>query len=75
MISTCHSRSDRPSQSLQYSFTVSVDGFYTPFADANEDGLNHVRFSPGRYAFEERSGLGNRDFNDFVLNVDLAPIA
>ncbi|MDX2213600.1 MAG: M1 family metallopeptidase [Oculatellaceae cyanobacterium bins.114] len=50
------------------------DNFYTPFAEANEDGLNHVRFTPGKYAFEERAGLGNRDFNDFVVRVDLAPI-
>lgn len=47
--------------------------FYTLFAAANPDGLNHVQSSaPGNYAFEDLSGLGDADFNDFVLQVDVS---
>lgn len=52
------------------------EDFYTPFTAANADSLDHVKFSSsGSYRFEDLLNLGDRDFNDFVLDVDLAPIA
>ena len=45
--------------------------FYTPFIAASKDALNHVQFSsPGTYSFEDQLYLDDKDFNDFVLQVD-----
>jgi aminopeptidase N len=48
--------------------------FYTPFAGSNRDGLDHVEFSAGVYGFEDRLGLGDRDFNDFAVQVTITSI-
>jgi aminopeptidase N len=49
--------------------------FYTPFNAANKDGLDHVRMrSSGTYRFEDQVGLGDKDFNDFVLQVTVLPV-
>lgn len=49
--------------------------FYTPFTATNKDALNHVQFSsPGTYSFEDQFYLGDKDFNDFVLQVDVSPV-
>ncbi|MBD3883324.1 M1 family peptidase [Phormidium tenue FACHB-886] len=50
--------------------------FYTPFRTANLDKLSHVEFSaPGTYSFEDLLYLGDRDFNDFNLDVKVLPVA
>ena len=44
--------------------------FYSPFAQANPDGLDHVRdFGNGTFGFEDLFGLGDADFNDFTIAV------
>ncbi|MBE9180024.1 DUF4114 domain-containing protein [Oculatella sp. LEGE 06141] len=49
--------------------------FYTPFAAANRDGLDHVQSSStGSYGFEDLAGLGDKDFNDFVLQVEVSAV-
>lgn len=49
--------------------------FYTPFAAANVDGLPHTQFSLGQtFRFEDLFGLGDRDFNDFVIEIDVTSI-
>lgn len=51
-----------------------LDSFYTPFAEANLDRLDHVQLSMGdTFKFEDQFGLGDKDFNDFVLQVSLTP--
>jgi aminopeptidase N len=50
--------------------------FYSPFEKGNRDGLEHVQFGPrGTYSFEDQRGLGDRDFNDFVVQVKILPAA
>ena len=52
---------------------ILADGseFFSAFADANADGLNHVRTTGDRsYSFEDLLGNGDRDFNDFVINYE-----
>lgn len=44
---------------------------YTPFAAGNLDGLDHVQFANGRYAFEDLFNLGDQDFDDFYLQVEV----
>lgn len=49
--------------------------FYTPFTAANPDGLDHVEStSSGSFGFEDSPGLGDRDFNDFVVQLQVKPI-
>ena len=49
--------------------------FYTPFKAANPDTLNHIQFSaPGTYSFEDLRYLGDKDFNDFNINVKVSPV-
>jgi parallel beta-helix repeat protein len=44
---------------------------YFAFANANPDKLVHVRnIGDNRIAFEDSFGLGNRDFNDVVIQLD-----
>jgi len=51
------------------------NNFYTAFTDANKDKLDHIQFSSsGTYSFEDRLGLGDRDFNDLILQVDVSPV-
>ncbi len=47
---------------------------YTPFDTGNPDGLDHVQFASGRYAFEDLYNLGNQDFDDFYLQVEVTPV-
>lgn len=47
------------------------DAFYTPFASANRDTLDHVKFASSTYSFEDLLNLGDKDFNDFVVKVDV----
>jgi uncharacterized repeat protein (TIGR01451 family) len=39
------------------------------FAAANPDGFDHVRRSGTRYAFEDMTRGGDRDFNDLVVDI------
>ena len=49
--------------------------FYTPFKAANQDKLSHVQFSaPGTYSFEDLQYLGDKDFNDFNVSVQVSPV-
>ena len=49
-----------------------IDQFYSPFLEANADGLDHlVLLGDNFFAFEDELGLGDGDFNDFVFQVDL----
>ena len=42
--------------------------FYCSFAQANPDGLDHVRdFGNGSFGFEDLFGLGDADYNDFII--------
>jgi aminopeptidase N len=49
--------------------------FYTPFTAANQDQLDHVQSLGSKvYQFEDKLGLGDKDFNDFTLRItDIAP--
>jgi aminopeptidase N len=50
--------------------------FYSPFSRANSDKLGHIQITPsGAYSFEDLCGLGDRDFNDFIVQVDGAAVA
>jgi aminopeptidase N len=50
--------------------------FYTPFTAANPDALDHVQVSSlGTYSFEDLFYLGDKDFNDFIVQVDVSPVA
>jgi len=42
---------------------------FLTFAAANPDGIDHLRRSGARYAFEDMTGGGNRDFNDLVVDI------
>ncbi|MCU0524984.1 MAG: hypothetical protein MUF72_09185 [Elainella sp. Prado103] len=44
---------------------------YTPFEAGNPDGLEHVQFASGRYSFEDLLNLGDQDFDDFYLQVEV----
>lgn len=48
--------------------------FYSPFVASNPDGLEHIQFASGRYAFEDLFNLGDQDFDDFYLQVEVTPI-
>lgn len=47
---------------------------YTPFEAGNPDGLDHVQLTAGSYAFEDWLNLGDRDFDDFYLQVEVTPV-
>ncbi|GEM_PF-554041 len=50
--------------------------FYSPFTAANQDGLDHVQVpSTGIYQFEDRLGLKNKDFADFVVQINVLSVA
>ncbi|MEM7727093.1 MAG: alkaline phosphatase [Cyanobacteria bacterium P01_A01_bin.45] len=47
------------------------DAFYTEFAEANPDGIDHVAtLEDKKFGFEDLFGGGDRDFNDLVLTVE-----
>lgn len=46
--------------------TTSAGDTWTPFAEANRDGLNHFQWTGGlSFQVEDQFGLGDGDFNDF----------
>ncbi|GAB4385294.1 MAG: hypothetical protein Kow00121_50080 [Elainellaceae cyanobacterium] len=49
---------------------------YFSFVDANSDGLDHIQSSGmSNFAFEDLASLGDRDFDDMVITVNLNPVA
>ena len=47
--------------------------FFSSFAEANADGIDHVQTADeDAFGFEDLLGGGDRDFNDFVLTVETA---
>ena len=47
--------------------------FFTAFAEANPDGINHVQsVGENDFGFEDLFGGGDMDFNDYILSVDVA---
>ena len=61
---------------LLYAPYIIADGdtqqFYSPFSEANSDGLDHVlMLGSNIFGFEDTVNLGDRDFNDFTIEVDL----
>ncbi len=49
-----------------------ISGFLSAFESANPDGLDHVvLLGDNFFSFEDESGLGDQDFNDFTFEVDL----
>ena len=46
--------------------------FYSPFSAANSDGLDHVlMLGSNIFGFEDTVNLGDGDYNDFTIEVDL----
>ena len=46
--------------------------FYSPFSAGNSDGLDHVlMLGSNIFGFEDTVNLGDRDYNDFTIEVDL----
>lgn len=48
-----------------------TDQFFSPFAVANPDGLEHIiGLGDNNFGFEDLLGGGDRDFNDFLFGFD-----
>lgn len=46
--------------------------FFTAYAEANADGLNHVQsMEENSFSFEDLLGGGDNDFNDYVISFDI----
>ncbi|MGB3757857.1 MAG: DUF4114 domain-containing protein [Rivularia sp. (in: cyanobacteria)] len=50
----------------------SVKGVYFSFLGANTDNgsFDHIRLNGNSFEFEDLANGGDRDFNDFAINVD-----
>jgi hypothetical protein len=48
---------------------------YFAFLGANSDGVDHVRIlGDNTFGFEDLRGGGDKDFNDVIVKVNLAPV-
>ena len=45
--------------------------FFTPYAEANPDGIDHVRSVGDSFAFEDLLGGGDGDFDDYIISFDI----
>ena len=46
--------------------------FFTSFAEANPDGIDHVSTEENTFSFEDLLGGGDGDFDDYVISFDVA---
>ena len=46
--------------------------FFTSFAEANPDGIDHVFTEENTFSFEDLLGGGDGDFDDYVISFDVA---
>ena len=56
-------------------YLLANDGrrFYTAYAEANPDGIDHVQsMGEDSFGFEDLLGGGDGDFNDFVISFDVS---
>ncbi|MDB9526162.1 SBBP repeat-containing protein [Oscillatoria sp. CS-180] len=64
---------DGSTQALLDDNTLNDPKIYFPFMAANSDQTDHVRLlSDNVFGFEDMAGGGDYDFNDMILEVDLA---
>ena len=49
-----------------------VEQFFTAYAEANADGLNHVQsVGENSFGFEDLLGGGDNDFDDYIISFDI----